>query len=177
MDQPLLVADKEGMGNSNGEVVHALRPLLQPHHRHETDLAVRLPHMLAHRQLGGVDPPTCLRVERMLRRGFDLLVVQRQPDDHRVDVRDGGCDGVVACFPRRLVPRQHLFAKLDLADRLLTPLVATTVLALKLFLQLPPSALAPLSTSSASPLARGTSGLCTPSRANGFAYASSYGLE
>lgn len=77
MNQPLAIADKEGVRRGDTKVVHHLRPGLSDDRLHQTGLAISLAHMIADAQITRCRPLTLLGVKRMLRRRLDLFAVDR----------------------------------------------------------------------------------------------------
>lgn len=106
MHQPGVVADEEGVGIGDSEIVHALAALHNFHLLDRPVLAVGLAHGHSWPQVAGIDPAAQQDIEGVLWRRLDRLATQGELDDHRVEVREGRRDGVDARRPRRLVIRE-----------------------------------------------------------------------
>jgi hypothetical protein len=57
MNQPLLFTDKEGMCDSNREIIHRLAAFDNHHRLHNPSCAIGLAHGVAHVQVTGIHPP------------------------------------------------------------------------------------------------------------------------
>lgn len=63
MHQPLLIAHKEGMGNSHSEIVHRLATLNDLDPTYRLDLAIELGHTVAKAEVLGIDPAKIYSIE------------------------------------------------------------------------------------------------------------------